>query len=393
VTAHEGAVPLVDDPARLHDPDAYATALAGWMHDNAGALAPYRARHAGSLEDAFTHEAPFLALLADAGWSRYGWPEDVGGLGGSAILRGVLYDELTRNGYVIPEAYLFFETLVPMLITYAPHLAVHEFLPCIRGDVVWCQGFSEPDAGSDLASLRTRAVEEDGGFRLNGQKIWVSFGSVSQRSAVLARTGTPESRHRGLSMLWVDLAWPGVTVRPILAETGRNEFVELFFDDVFVPREHLIGELHAGWSIAMYLLQFERGMYAWQRQSWLHARLEDAISQAPDLDGHESLIGGAYLAALALRLKCRDTVVRLAAGENPGPGISVDKLLLSAGEQTVLDAARTLVWPRLELDDDDASQVWRAEWLFSRAASIYGGAAEVQRDIVAERLVGLGKGR
>jgi alkylation response protein AidB-like acyl-CoA dehydrogenase len=192
-------------------------------------------------------------------------------------------------------------------------------------------------------------------------------------------------------MLWIDLASPGVTVRPITAETGRNEFAELFFDDVLVPRDHLVGDLNGGWAVAMYLLQFERGMYAWQRQSWMHASLEQAMADASRLDGTESLIGGAYLALLALRLKCRDTVLRLAREENPGPGISVDKLLLSGAEQTILDTARTLLWPRLELDDGAAAQVWRSEWLFARAASIYGGAAEVQRDIVAERLVGLGR--
>jgi acyl-CoA dehydrogenase len=393
VPKDEGAAPVLDDRGLLHDPDAYATALNAWMESNAGELAPFCARNPGSIEDAFAHEARFLALLADGGWSRYGWPEDVGGLGGSAILRGVLYDELTRAGYVIPEAYLFFEVLAPTLVTYAPRLAASEFGPCLRGDVVWCQGFSEPDAGSDLASLRTRAVEDGDGFRVNGQKVWASFGTVAQRSAVLVRTGSPESRHRGLSMLWIDLATPGVTVRPISAETGRNEFAELFFDDVVVPRDHLIGELNGGWAVAMYLLQFERGMYAWQRQSWMHTRLEQAMAEAVRLDGTESLIGGAYLALLALRLKCRDTVLRLAREENPGPGISVDKLLLSGAEQKILDTARTLLWPRLEFDDSDAAQVWRSEWLFARAASIYGGAAEVQRDIVAERLVGLGRAR
>lgn len=378
-------------PLPLHQPTAYADALRTWIQAHDAELEPFRARPATSLEAAFAHEAPLVRLLAESGWSLHGWPETVGGLGGSAVLRGILYDQLTLAGVMIPELYLVLETLGPMLTEYAPELAAREFPPSIRGDVVWGQGFSEPDAGSDLASLRTRAVDDGEVFRVNGQKTWTSFGSVAQKAAVLVRTGTPESRHRGISMLWIDLASPGVTVRPIRAETGRNEFAEIFFDDVVVPHENLIGPLDGGWGVAMYLLQFERGMYAWQRQAFLHARLESTIAEATSLDGRAALIGSAYLATLALRLKCRGTVEALAAGENLGPAISVDKLLLSAAEQTVLDGARTILWPRIELADDDASSVWRSEWLFSRSASIYGGAAEVQRDIVADRLVGLGR--
>ena len=376
-------------------PPEFRAGVLAWLAANTAALAPFRERRPGTIEDAFAHEQALVRILADAGWSRHGWPEDAGGLGGTAVLRAVLYDELAAAGYVIPEAFNILETIGPMLCTYAPHLARHELAAFLTGERLWCQGFSEPDAGSDLASLRTRAVEDGGVFVVNGQKTWVSFGHMAQACGLLVRTGPADSRHRGLSILWVDMGLPGVTARPIRAASGRNEFAELFFDDVVVPRACLVGGLNQGWAVAMHLLQFERGMYGWLRQAVMHRWLEEALEGvgdeveiSPGSTAAEQ-VGNAYLAALSLRLQCRTTVRRLAAGEFLGPEISVDKLLLSAGEQSVLDTVRTLAWPAFEIDDSASSERWRADWFFTRAASIYGGSAEVQRDIVAEHLLGL----
>jgi acyl-CoA dehydrogenase len=377
----------------------FRTGLVEWLESNAGRLAPFRGHRAGPIEDVFVHERGLVRMLGEAGWSRHGWSEDVGGLGGTAALRAVLYDELAASGYVIPEAFNVLETIGPMLCTYAPDLARVEMPAFLAGERLWCQGFSEPDAGSDLAGLSTRAVEDGDAFRVNGQKTWVSFGHVAGACGLLVRTGAPDSRHRGLSILWVDLSLPGVTVRPIRAASGRNEFAEIFLDDVIVPRSCLVGDLDRGWAVAMHLLQFERGMYGWLRQSVLHRGLEEALETVGDETETSpgstaaAAVGGAYLAALSLRSKCRKTVARLAAGEFLGPEISVDKLLLSAGEQTVLDAVRLLAFPSFEIDDTPSAQRGRADWFFSRSASIYGGSAEVQRDIVAEHLLGLPRGR
>jgi alkylation response protein AidB-like acyl-CoA dehydrogenase len=373
----------------LHEKALYADAVRGWIGHQAHSLAPYRHHLPGEMEAAYRHELGLVSLLDAESWSRYGWPTDVGGRGGSAELRAVLYDELSIAGYVLPEAFLVLETLGPMLTEYAPSIAAIELPRFLAGETSWCQGFSEPDAGSDLASLRTRADEVDNGYRLSGQKTWVSFGSVAQRAAVLARTGTSESRHRGLTMFWVDLDLPDVEVRAIRAETGRNEFAELFFDNVILGHECVVGGVGNGWAVAMYLLQFERGMYAWQRQAYLHAQIETLLRSGADLGGHEQAIGQAYLAATALRERSRSTVQHLAAGHNPGPNTSVDKLLLAAGEQAVFNHLEPIVRSRLVFDDDDSSQTWRSAWFFARAASIYGGAREVQRDIVAEHLLGL----
>jgi hypothetical protein len=380
-------------------PADFRVAVAGWLASNAAALRPFRESRAGPIEAVLADERALVRMLGEAGWSRFGWPVDAGGLGGPATLRAVLYDELAAAGYAIPEAFNVLETIGPMLCTYAPHLAAQEMTGFLAGERLWCQGFSEPDAGSDLASLSTRASVDGDVFVVNGQKTWVSFGHLADACGLLVRTGPADSRHKGLSILWVDMDLPGVTARPIRAASGRNEFAEIFFDDVIVPRSCLVGGLNQGWAVAMHLLQFERGMYGWVRQAVMHRWLEELLVMTGDVadaspsSNAAAQIGGAWLAALSLRAKCRETVHRLADGEFLGPEISVDKLLLSAGEQTVLDAARQLAWPAFEVDDSSDAARWRADWFFTRSASIYGGSAEVQRDIVAEHLLKLPRSR
>ena len=208
-----------------------------------------------------------------------------------------------------------------------------------------------------------------------------------------SRTGTPESRHRGLSMILVDVDAPGVTVRPIRLASGRAELAECFFDDVRVPADRLIGAEGEGWAVAMYLLQYERAAWAWLRAAVLLQRLRalvgllsDDAAPAPVVD---EVIGTVYLDLVSLRARSVDTVRRLAAGQTVGPEASADKLLLGACEQSVYDAARSLLGPRFLFGD--ASRQWREEWWYSRTTTIYGGSAEVQRGIIADRVLKLPK--
>jgi alkylation response protein AidB-like acyl-CoA dehydrogenase len=306
-------------------------------------------------------------------------------------LRAVLYDELAAADVEIPEAYVILETLGPLLVAFAPQLAAHHLPRFLAGKELWGQGFSEPGAGSDLAGLRTRAELVEDGYRLNGQKTWTTLGQFASRAAVLARTGPPDSAHRGLTMLWVDLSAPGVTVRAITASNGRDEFAEMFFDDVDVPASGLIGEVGGGWAAAMYLLQYERGMYAWLRQAVLHRRLRQAAAAAPASASASAVaaLGRAQRLCAGLRARSRSTVLRLSAGENPGPEISVDKVLLGQSEQAVFDACRRLGAEAMVVGDDAASATLREEWFYSRASTIFGGAADIQRDILADRVLGL----
>jgi alkylation response protein AidB-like acyl-CoA dehydrogenase len=303
----------------------------------------------------------------------------------------VLFDELARADLPIPGQYDLLTTLGPPVMAFSPELAAQYLPGFLRGDEWWAQGFSEPEAGSDLAALRCRATPVDGGYLVSGQKLWTSHAATASRLVCLVRTGTPESRHRGLTMLMIDVESPGVTVRPLQLANGRAELAECFFDDVHVPAERRIGEEGGGWGVAMYLLQFERAAYAWMRAAHLFSRLRALTRQVLGSETAQRVIGSAYLDLAALRAQSVTTVRRLAAGETVGPESSVDKILLGNAEQSVLDAARQLLGARFILGSDPGMHRWREEWWYSRTATIYGGSAEVQRSIVADRVPKLPK--
>jgi alkylation response protein AidB-like acyl-CoA dehydrogenase len=193
-------------------------------------------------------------------------------------------------------------------------------------------------------------------------------------------------------MVMVDADAPGVTVRPVLLASGRAELAECFFDDVLVTPDRLVGEEGQGWAVAMFLLQYERAVYAWQRASALMQRLSALAGQVAPSETAERVVGSVYLDLLALRARSVVTVRRLAAGQTVGPEASADKLLLGVAEQSVMNAARTLLGPTFAVGGSDEVSRWREEWWFSRTTTIYGGSAEVQRGIIADRVLQLPKG-
>jgi len=280
------------------------------------------------------------------------------------------------------------EVLGSALVEFAPALAARQLPAMLAGRTLWCQGFSEPEAGSDLASLRTQARRGEGGWRISGQKVWTSLGHRADWCGLLARTGPPESRHRGLTLFWTDMHAEGVLVRPLRALTEEDDFSELFLDDVFVPDEDVVGGINEGWKVAMYLLQYERGMWAWQRQSIMHAMLQEAVDALGNPRAHAADLARAYLALAAVRMRSRATVERLSRGEALGPEVSVDKILLGRAEHIVNDTIRSLT-PRFESSDEPAIRGLRREWFYSRAATVYGGAADIQRNLIAQRILGL----
>ncbi len=378
----------------MMDVGRYRRELAEWLDANVGELAAFRRNHAGTLEEACAAGETFIRALYDAGWNRYGWPEEVGGLGGGVVHRAALYEQLFASGYRIPQRYYAVEILAPALAHFAPHIAAVHLPRFLRGEVVWCQGFSEPDAGSDLGALRLRAVDEGDHWRINGQKVWTSFAHVSASCLLLARTGEAPTGYRGLTMLWAPMDAPGILARPITTMSGQNELAEVFFDDVVVPKDQVVGDVGGGWDVAMYLLQWERGMYAWLMQSWMHARFDDLLAQAGARAGAAAAqIGRLYQMLFAVRVKSIETVHALDAGRSPGPEISADKVLLTRAEQALFDLARELLIEDFTLDDGPETHAWRDDYWYSRAASIYGGAIDIQRGIVAERLLGLPRSR
>ncbi|HEU5083726.1 MAG TPA: acyl-CoA dehydrogenase family protein [Acidimicrobiales bacterium] len=366
--------------------------LVAWL--DAADLAPSTAGR-GTLDDQMAQYFRVKRALWDAGFGRCGWPEHVDGLGGPALLRAVVGEEVAARGLADPGCWSMIEVLAPTVLAFGPESLVQAMVPpLLRGDELWCQGFSEPDAGSDLASLTCKATAVDGGWRVNGQKVWTSYAQFAQRCVLLTRTGDPGSAHRGITALFVDVDSPGLTYRPIETQHGRPEFCEVFFDDVFVPADRLLGDVGQGWQIAMDVLPYERSTTFWHRGAHLLQRCSDlvgAVAEADDVPATAAKsLGEAYQAVLAFRLRSRATQHRLAAGHPLGAETSIDKILIAGAEQRLLDTARDLLPGVIELDDDPQAEAWREDWLYAKAATIYGGTAEIQRNIVARRLLDLG---
>lgn len=365
-------------------------ALDAWLDEHEDELTPTHVG-LGTLDQQMAHLSKVKRLTFDAGWMRHGWPERVGGLGGTTLARAYLGEALVGRGFVEPGIYSMTEVLAPTMIDFAPPDLAAEMVPrLLRGDETWCQGFSEPGTGSDLGSLACRAERSDDVWVVNGQKLWTSLAQYAQRCVLLTRTGAPESAHRGLTALFVDMDTPGITVRPIETMHGLPEFCEVFFDDVHVPFDRTLGEEGRGWSVAMDLLPYERSTALWQRAAFLHRSLDELLATAPDgaLDPVE--IGDAALSLHGFHARSRVTQHRMAAGDRLGVETSVDKVLVATAEQHVYDVVADSLVEAVRIGDDAQSARWRSKYLYSRAATIYGGSAEIQRNIIARRLLDLG---
>jgi alkylation response protein AidB-like acyl-CoA dehydrogenase len=370
--------------------------LNAWLDAHHADLAPPYAPP-GTLDEQIAQMQRVKSILYDAGWMRFGWPEAVGGLGGSPLLRTELGAALAARDLTDPGLFSLIEVLAPTLIDFAPAALAAEVVPrLLSGAEMWCQGFSEPGTGSDLASLSCRAVPDGdaavaSSWVINGQKVWTSLAQYSDRCVLLTRTGTVESRHRGITAFFVDMDTPGITVAPLEMINGVREFAEVFFDDVVVPADRILGEVNGGWAVAMSILPYERSSCFWQRIAFLYRRLERLVEIVPDDDARiAEVVGNTFLQLHALRARSRLTQYRLADGETLGAETSIDKVLVATAEHATYDCARRLLPGVIEMDDSAGAETWRNEYLYSRAATIYGGTAEVQRNIIARRLLDLG---
>ncbi|HPB45349.1 MAG TPA: acyl-CoA dehydrogenase family protein [Microthrixaceae bacterium] len=370
--------------------EEFREGLDAWLDANAALLAAHH-EGAGTLDEQMAHLSQVKRETFDAGWMRYGWPTEVGGLGGSTLLRAYLGEALAARDLVEPGIYSMTEVLAPTMIDYAsPELAAQMVPRLLRGDETWCQGFSEPDTGSNLASLACRGVRSDDGWHVTGQKVWTSLAQYAQRCVLLVRTGTVESAHRGITALFVDMDTPGITVRPIETMHGVEEFSEVFFDDVVVPFDRMLGEEGQGWAVAMDLLPFERSTALWHRAAFLHQRLRQILDSAGPGTLDPVRVGEVTQLLYAFRSRSRSTQYRLHDGERLGAETSIDKVLVATVEQAVFDLAEDGLAESITIGDDPLSARWRSEFLYSRAATIYGGSAEIQRNIIARRLLDLG---
>jgi alkylation response protein AidB-like acyl-CoA dehydrogenase len=363
--------------------DEFRLGLRAWLDDNDLMPPPGH-----SFDEQVAQLARVRRALYEADWMRYGWPAEVGGLGGPAVLRAVLGEEVATRGLAEPGIYSMVEVLAPTMISYAqPSLAAEMVPRLLGGREQWCQGFSEPGSGSDLASLTTRATPRGDDWVITGQKVWTSLAQFSARCVLLTRTAPG---HGGITAFFVDMDTPGITVRPLRTMHGVDEFCEVFLDDVIVPPDRMLGRPGDGWQLAMDLLPHERSTCFWHRIAHLYTRLDRLLAETSGLDdaaSDDAALGAAYLALHTTRCRSHGTQRRLADGARLGPETSIDKVLLATAEQRLFDTARDLLPGVLELDESP----WRPEYLYSRAATIYGGTAEIQRNIIARRLLELGK--
>jgi alkylation response protein AidB-like acyl-CoA dehydrogenase len=340
------------------------------------------------------------AELAADRWVGLHWPAEYGGRGASPVEVAIFNMEYARSRALQPINRVGINLAGPTLLAHGTDAQKQRWLPSIlTADELWCQLFSEPNAGSDLASLTTRATRVDDGWLLRGQKVWTSYAQFARWGICLARTDPDAPKHAGISYLVVDMTAPGSEIRPLVQITGDAEFNEVFFDDVFVPDDQLVGALHAGWSVANTTLAHERGTsFPFKEQVvhevyldelWQLAAEQDLLDDVEVLDG----LAQSFVALRVLRLHNWRTLSRLAKGIEPGPESSITKLAwtdmtqqLSAHALDVVGVAAPLWWGAR---DTPGGGFWQRQWLWSKAASIAGGTSEVQRTIIGDRLLGL----
>jgi alkylation response protein AidB-like acyl-CoA dehydrogenase len=332
------------------------------------------------------------ALLYDHGWGRVGWPRVAGGLGGTVLHRAAIAEELFRIGWSGPAIYEHLEIVAPTLVRHAAPEFVAEVLPrFLDGSQPWAQGFSEPEAGSDLAALRTRAEEVGDRFVVNGAKIWTSWVTYADWCLALVRTGTTQERHRGLTMLAVDLHSAGVDARPIQQGNGTDELGEVAFTDVEVPRSRVVGPVGEGWNVAMYLLARERGTLSWLKQCAYRQQL--ATSSKLMGEDHDRQLGEVALQVAGVRATAAHLLGRDAAGTELGPEAAFNKLLMTRTEQQLHNLLRDADGVRTVLPADSPDELTQyQDYLFSRIVTIYGGSQQMQLITVARHLLGLRDG-
>jgi len=339
--------------------------------------------------------------LHEGGWAGLHWPREYGGRGATPKEQFLFAEEYTRVGAPSMIDVGVGPGLVgPTLIHHGTDAQKRRFLPKIlNGDEVWCQGFSEPNAGSDLASCRTRAELHGDEFRVTGQKIWTSYARFADWCILVTRTDPHAAKHRGLTFLLVDMKSPGITIRPLVEMTGVAWFNEVFFDDVRVPRRHMVGGLNQGWTIAITTLAHERQGSA--PHARLAAELRDVLALARrvarnDDPRYRQRLAQAWLENEILRLLAWKQVSALERDGQPGPEGSCLKLVWSELDMRMKELAIEMEGAYAALERGAPPAIdggrWQYEYLWSRAASIYAGTSEVQRNIIAQRVLGLPRG-
>ena len=363
--------------------------LQGWLGENPPGDAPTE-------EDAnYAWRRDFQRRLAGGGWAAVHWPREYGGRGATLTQSAIFFEELGRANAPLPANVLGLLLAGPTIMAWGTQEQKDRYLaPIVTGDEIWCQGFSEPEAGSDLAALKTRAVKHGDEWIVTGQKVWTSGAQYSKWCMLVARTDTEAAKHKGLSYFLMDMEQDAVQVRPLRQITGESEFNELFIEEARIPDANLLGGEGNGWKVALTTLMNERAGLAFFLQVRLRQMLDRLLAEASDrglLDDPviADKLGELHLKAEVLRLTAYRGLTAIEKYGQPGPEGSLTKWMWSETNQQLTQFAADLLGPEVL----QRGNPWAYELLRARGNTIEGGTTEILKNIVAERVLGLPKAR
>jgi alkylation response protein AidB-like acyl-CoA dehydrogenase len=382
--------------------EAFRDELRAWLEANHPGEAPDEADDAR----AFAFRREWQGKLHEAGWAGISWPKEYGGRGASLIEQAIFSEEMVRANAPSPANILGLAMGGPVVITHGTEDQKKRFLePILSAEEIWCQGFSEPEAGSDLASLKTRAVKKNGEWVVTGQKVWTTYAHLAKWCMLVARTDPDAPKHAGLTYFIMDMDQPGVEVKPLVQITGEAEFNEIFMDEARIPEENVIGEVGQGWTVAITTLMNERTGIAFASQALLQMQLRKLIELAKSTPSNggtaaedpvtRQRIAQLYVESEVLRLTAYRGLTQVMKTGIPGPEGSLGKWHWGEVNQSLTELALEIEGPYAQLSRGSEHAIDDADWQFSflraRANSIEGGTTEILKNIVAERVLGLPK--
>ena len=365
---------------------AFRDDVRAWLEENHPGPSPE-----GDDAAEFEFRRAWQKKMHDAGWAGISWPEEYGGKGATLIEQAIFNEELARQRVPLPANVLGLVMGGPVVIAHGSPEQKERYLePILSAEEIWCQGFSEPESGSDLASLKTRAVKSNGAWKVTGQKVWTTYAHEAKWCMLLARSDQDAPKHKGITYFICDMDQPGVEVRPLRQITGEAEFNEIFLEEAEVPDENVIGEVGGGWQVAITTLMFERAGLGAAAVMGLRRTLEDLIEIARErgLDSDPIVrqrIAEFKIGIEAMRLGALRALTMTMKTGIPGPEGSLGKWQWAKYNQGLTELASDMLGP----EGLRANTEWSYRFLRSRANSIEGGTTEVLKNIVAERVLGL----
>lgn len=370
--------------------EQFRSELRDWLEQNLTDELVAARRPTGRDDAAFEMLRAWNATMADAGWAAVSWPPEYGGRGATVLEQLVYTEETTRARAPMPLNVIGLNNIAPAIMQYGTESQKLTLLPrMMRADDIWCQGMSEPEAGSDLAALRTRAVREGDDFVVNGQKIWTSLGHRADWCQLYVRTDPDAPKHKGISCLIVDMTLPGIEVRPLVTLNGDADFAEVFFHDVRVPADALLGPLNAGWQVATTTLSHERAGAA-RLYAEMQARLEELVNDlaAADNGALDDPVTLRRLGEIAVRIKYLEVLCQrsISATLHGGDAFGSASLAKTVWGEIGQDLA-ALAFDAL--GGQSAGAPWANYRLTSRSLTIAGGTTQINKNITAQRVLGL----